>query len=365
MGAMTASWWVRLLRRTVGAALVVVLTAVFLVLLPISLVVAAIVSPFSEGRWRPLRLVWIVTVQLVLESLVLLALLVLWLMSGCGWRIRRPWFERRHYLLARWYLVTLFQEARRVLRLRVTTQGPAPDAHPGSPLLVCSRHAGPGDSLVLMYALMHWYDREPRVVLKDTLAWDPMIDTLLNRIPNRFISGGPGDDVEEHIAQLATDLDHDDAFVIFPEGGNFTPARRKRAIEKLRERGFHQMADRAEGMRNVLAPRPGGFLAALEASPDTDVLLVAHTGLDHVLTVGDVWRELPMDKEITTRWWRVPRDEIPEGREAQIDWLYGWWQDIDHWVEEHKPKDLGPIDPLGRLGRRPHQDVADDERRSG
>ena len=125
------------------------------------------------------------------------------------------------------------------------------------------------------------------------------------------------------------------------------------------------MADRAEGMRNVLAPRPGGLLAALEASPDTDVLLVAHTGLDHVLTVGDVWRELPMDKEITTRWWRVPRDEIPEGREAQIDWLYRWWEDIDHWVEEHKPKDLGPIDPLGRLGRRPHQDVADDERRSG
>ena len=86
---MTASWWFRLVRRTVGAALVVLLTAVFLVLLPISLVVAALVSPFSEGRWRPLRLVWIVTVQLVLESLVLLALLVLWLMSGCGWRIRR------------------------------------------------------------------------------------------------------------------------------------------------------------------------------------------------------------------------------------------------------------------------------------
>ena len=70
-----------------------------------------------------------------------------------------------------------------------------------------------------------------------------------------------------------------------------------------------------------------------------------------------------MDKEITTRWWRVARDEIPEGREAQIDWLFGWWQDIDHWVEEHKPKDLGPIDPFGRLGRRPPPGRRDDERR--
>ena len=89
---------------------------------------------------------------------------------------------------------------------------------------MCSRHAGPGDSLVLMYALMHWYDREPRVVLKDTLAWDPMVDTLLNRIPNRFISGGPGDDVEEHIAQLATDLDRRRRVRDLPRGRQLHPA---------------------------------------------------------------------------------------------------------------------------------------------
>ena len=76
---------------------------------------------------------------------------------------------------------------------------------------------------------MHWYDREPRVVLKDTLAWDPMIDVLLHRIPARFISPNPGEgeDLESQIAALATDLDENDAFVIFPEGGNFTAARRR------------------------------------------------------------------------------------------------------------------------------------------
>ena len=82
-----------------------------------------------------------------------------------------------------------FREPRRgCCGLRIDIEGPDPDAYPGPPLLVFCRHAGPGDSFMLMHALMHWYDREPRVVLKDTLQWDPAIDVLLNRLPNRFIS---------------------------------------------------------------------------------------------------------------------------------------------------------------------------------
>ena len=73
------------------------------------------------------------------------------------------------------------------------------------------------------------------------------------------------------------------------------------------------MAERAEAMTNVLAPRPGGFIAALDAAPEADVVLVAHTGLDHVLTVGDIWRELPMDKRIVMRWWKVAARRDPRG----------------------------------------------------
>jgi 1-acyl-sn-glycerol-3-phosphate acyltransferase len=191
---------------------------------------------------------------------------------------------------------------------------------------------------------MHWYDREPRVVLKDTLAWDPLIDVVLHRIPARFISPNPGasEDIESHIAELATGLDENDAFVIFPEGGNFTPRRRQRAIERLDKLGMHRMAKRAEAMTNVLAPRPGGFLAALDAAPDADVVMVAHTGMDHLLTVGDVWRELPMDKRLLMQWWQVPRADIPRDRDARIDWLFGWWEQIDRWIDDHRAEDLPP-----------------------
>jgi 1-acyl-sn-glycerol-3-phosphate acyltransferase len=189
---------------------------------------------------------------------------------------------------------------------------------------------------------MDWYHREPRVVLKDTLAWDPAVDVVLSRIPARFISTNPrkGEDFESQIAELARGLDANDAFVIFPEGGNFTPERRRRGIERLRRLGLERMAQRAEQMTHVLAPRPGGFLAALDAAPEADVVLVAHTGLDHMLTVRDVWRELPMDKVIVMRWWQVPREEIPSGRDAQIDWLFGWWERIDDWIAENRPQEL-------------------------
>ncbi len=330
------------LRRLILAPLLILATTFMWVGLPIWLLVAAALSPLLPGRWRVLRLAWLLVLYLTCEALLLLVLFGLWIASGFGWRIRSPYFEGIHYELVQMVLWVFVTESRRVARLRIETVGPSPDAFPGVPLLVCCRHAGPGDSFTLIYALMHWYHREPRVVLKDTLAWDPAIGVILNRIPARFISPNPGAsaNIETQIGQLAQGLDHNDAFVIFPEGGNFTPARRERGIQRLRKLGLDKMADRAEKMTTVLAPRPGGFLAALDAAPDADVVLVAHTGLDHLLTVGDLWRSLPMDKQIIMRWWQVPRGEIPEGREERIDWLFDWWEQIDQWILEHRPVDL-------------------------
>jgi 1-acyl-sn-glycerol-3-phosphate acyltransferase len=338
------------LRRLISAPIVVLLTVLIAVTFPLWLVAAAALSPVLPGRWRPLRLLWVLILYLVCESVLLVILLGLWLASGFGWRIRTAYFQGIHYDLVQGVLWIFFREAKRVLNLRIETDGPEPDASAGTPLVVCCRHAGPGDSFMLIYALMHWYHREPRVVLKDTLAWDPAIDVILHRIPARFITPNPGtsERLEDEIAALATGLDEDDALVIFPEGGNFTPRRRERGIERLRKLGLERMAVRAEAMTNVLAPRPGGFLAALAAAPDADVMLVAHTGLDHMLTVRDVWRELPMDKVLVMRWWQVSRDEIPEGRDAQIEWLFTWWERIDAWIDEHRAVDL----PVRRRGAR-------------
>jgi 1-acyl-sn-glycerol-3-phosphate acyltransferase len=335
-----------LLRRVVLGAAMVGLTLLVVLTVPLWLVVAAAASPFVPGRLRPLRVLWLLLLHMALETVMLVVMLALWVASGFGWAIRRPWFQRVHYGLMRWYLVVMFRAARRVLRLTITVEGDPPRPTEPGGLLVLSRHAGPGDSFILVYALLHWYGREPRVVLKDTMSLDPAIGVLLHRLPARFISPNPGSRsasaaVEAQITELASGLDADDAFVICPEGGNFTQARRDRAIASLHRLGLHAMAHRAERMTNVLAPRPGGVLAALEASPHADVALVGHTGLDHLETVTDIWRELPMDKEIVMRWWRVPRSQVPLGRDERIDWLFTWWEQIDEWIEERRPEALG------------------------
>ncbi|WP_432955417.1 1-acyl-sn-glycerol-3-phosphate acyltransferase [Micromonospora haikouensis] len=333
----------RWVRRLLLAPGVVLLAVAVVTTLPVWAFAALALSPLVPGRLRPLRLLWIGCVYLVWDAAALLALFALWLASGFGVWKRTPSFQRAHYVLAGHFLQVFFWQARWTLRLRIDVVGTDPDtAMPGRPELVLCRHAGPGDSFILIHALVNWFHREPRIVLKDSLQWDPAIDVLLNRLPNRFLA--PASDrreaVSEQIGHLATGLDDDDAFVIFPEGGNFTPRRRLRAIARLRSRGLERMALRAERMRHVLAPQPGGLLAALDAAPDAGVIFVAHTGLDRMLTVADVWRELPMDKRIIMRFWSVPPEEIPAGRQERIDWLFDWWSRIDEWIAAHHDGDV-------------------------
>jgi len=335
--------WVR---HFLLAPLLVLLAIVLLTTLPVWLIVGVALSPLVPGHLRVPRLIWLAIVYVVWDASALVALAGLWVASGFGWQIRNPTFQRAHYVLTGVFLRVLFWIARWSLHLAVDVAGTDPDvAEPGRPAIVVSRHAGPGDSFILIHALVNWFDREPRIVLKATLQWDPAVDVLLNRLPNRFISPGRTGThtLEQEIRELATGLDDNDAFVIFPEGGNFTPRRRISAIARLRARGLSDMAERAESLRNVLPPKPGGLFAAIDAAPDAGVIFVAHTGLDRMITVADVWRELPMDKRLIMRFWSVDPEDVPAGEDERVAWLYDWWARIDAWIEENRPA----VRPLG------------------
>jgi 1-acyl-sn-glycerol-3-phosphate acyltransferase len=332
----------RWVRRVVLAPAVVALAFLTVTTLPLWLLVAAAASPLVPGWLRPLRVLWISVFYLLLNAVALVVMFALWLASGFGWKKRSPPFERAHYQLTGWCLGMLFWQVRWTLRLRITVQGPDPDtAAPGRPELVLCRHAGPGDSFILIHALLNWYRREPRIVLKDTLQWDPAVDVLLNRLPNVFVAPGQ-QRAADLVARLAAGLATRDALVLFPEGGNFTPRRRQAAIERLRSRGHAEAAVRAEALRHLLAPRPGGVLAALAAAPGAGVVFVAHTGLERMVTVADVWRELPMDKQITMRFWSVPAERVPPGQDERVEWLYHWWRTIDDWIEANRPLPAQP-----------------------
>ena len=183
-------WWVR---RAVLAPLTFAVALAAVVTLPVTAPLAALWSLVLPGsRWRPLRALTLVVVYLALEAVGLVLLFVVWVVSGFGLWIRRPVFQRWHYDVVQLFLRVLFAATRWVLHVRVEVEGPSPSSYTGRPLVVCCRHAGPGDSFLLVHALTNWYAREPRIVLKDTLQWDPAIDVVLNRLPTRFLRpGGP------------------------------------------------------------------------------------------------------------------------------------------------------------------------------
>ena len=333
--------WVR---RPVAVCLLLAVLVLAVALAPVLLAAAAVRDAVRPGRWRAVRLLAFLLVYLLLELAALLTALVLWVASGFGWRLGSERFRRAHYGVLRRVLHAVTGASRRLFGLRVTTVGPSwsplDDGVPGSTnaMLVLSRHAGPGDSVLLVDTLMNRdHLRRPRIVLKATLQLDPMVDVYLNRLPNRFLLPGRADLARE-VGALARDLGEEDALLIFPEGGNFTEGRRARAIEALRGRGRHEEAGHAERMRHVLPPRPGGVLAALAAAPAADVVFVAHTGLEHLSTAADLWRGLPMDSEVLMQWQFVPAQEVPRDPERQAEWLYERWAEIDRWVGENRPR---------------------------
>jgi 1-acyl-sn-glycerol-3-phosphate acyltransferase len=337
----------RLIRRLLLAPLVVVIAAGLVVLTPpvalLSVTFNLIRRLTGRGhRSRLLRVVFLALTWSLGETAALIALLGLWIASGFGGRLDAEPYRARHYAVMGWFLDLIYQQARRACGLSVEVTAP-PDALAGDrPLIVLSRHAGPGDSLLLVHQLLTVCERRPRVVMKATLQLDPSLDIVANRVPNAFLhrrspapaGGRPQTDQIRQIRRLAAGLGGRDALLLFPEGGNWTPLRWRRGIERLRRGGHADLAERAAAMPNLLPPRTGGAFAAIAACPAADVIFVAHTGLDKLVSVRDVWQSLLADMTVQARWWRVAAEDVPRSadHDTQTAWLYDWWERLDGWI---------------------------------
>lgn len=328
------------IRRLIIDPLFLVGIGLLVLTMPIWLIVVAFVSRYVPGKWRPLRVAWFILLYLLIEVVSLVVLFVLWVASGFGWKMRSDGFVRTHYSLFGWMLRRVVGSAFKTFKINMVGEGERPHALGAGPLgrtrpiLVFSRHAGPGDSILLMNGLYNTYNREPRIVMKEFLQWDPAVDVLLNRIPVAFVPAGRkgGDALLEAIGGLAATMDADDAYVIFPEGANFTERRRDRAIEKLTEIGRADLAERAKDLKETLPPRSTGVKIALANAPEnSDVFFVGHAGLESFVTMGDIWRGMPMDTDVNIRIWHVPAEDIPPPDDQEA-WLFDTWAEIDQWI---------------------------------
>jgi 1-acyl-sn-glycerol-3-phosphate acyltransferase len=324
-----------LVRRLVVAPLVLLVEAAVVVTSPLLALIAVLASPLAGG-WRPVRLLAITVGYASRHLACAFACLALWFGSGLGRHADSPRIQRAHYAVLRWFVGGVYRSTTRWanVAVQVTESHEAEEELSAGrrPAVVLSRHAGEGDSLLVLHQLLCRHGRRPRIVLHHALRMDPLIDVLGRRLPNRFVDPRGGD-TEVEIAAMTRDIDDEGAVLIFPEGGNFSPERRRRGIERLEQAGHQQEAAWARKMAHVSAPRPGGALAALEAAPHADVVLVGHVGVP--VGFRDLWRLLPYRQTVHLRMWLVRADEIPADRDARIDWLFGCWRTLDEWVSQH------------------------------
>ena len=301
-----------LVRRAVMAPLVFLLDLGFVVVSPLLALPAALLVPVVGTR--ALRLLAIAVGWASRHAAGLAACLGLWVASGFGARSRSARFQRAYYDLLRWFVGGVYRSSA------------------GEPVIVLSRHAGEGDSLLVLHQLLCRHGRRPRLVLHEALRLDPLIDILGHRLPNRFVDPRGGD-TEAEIAAMTEDVDEACAVLIFPEGANITPERRQRAIERLEEAGHEQQAAWAAAMRHVLPPRPGGTLASMQAAPHARVFVIGHVGVP--VGFGEMWKRLPARQTIELRVWVT--EDAPDDHVERIDWLFGVWRALDDWVEARHP----------------------------
>ena len=173
------------------------------------------------------------------------------------------------------------------------------------------------------------------------LQWDPLFDTMGNRLPNRFI---------KH------DKKSSDRYVTAI--GELARGRRPGRVRSVpRGPRLHTTTASAgdripQGERLPQARRPG-FLHAQRAAPvspgpdgrdherpEADVVFVAHTVLEDIGTFRDLWAYIPLAEPLDARYWRIPPAEVPRSEDEIIEWLYVWWEQIDTWIKEHKAEEM-------------------------
>lgn len=321
--------------HSVRRILTPVVLAVMLVLMvsaAFAFAVFGLAGTLVDRRARVLRVAILLGLYAGLELLVPLLLLATWLL-----RLVRIADENADRKAVGWALGILLGTARAVCGFQVTVEEPTRlwpfDGE--DPVLVLARHGGIGDSFALVHLLISRYGRRPRVVLKRSLLWDPLVDVALTRMGACWIGPSSVGSSRAAIAHLAADVAPGEAVLLFPEGGNWTPRRRILAMARFWKSGRLDELKTASLMEHVLPPKSGGVLACLDARPDMPVVVMAHVGLDKITSARSLWRAIPFTTPMQVRWWTAA--PAPCGEADRVSWLTTEWAVVDQWIAAAGP----------------------------
>jgi 1-acyl-sn-glycerol-3-phosphate acyltransferase len=308
-----------LLRRAVTVPVVTVLMIGVLIVWPLLLAVGGAAGLVARSS-LPVRTLAVVMAYALLE------LRALWKLLRGG----QVCDQFMRDVLERAYTV-----GRRALNVEVLldTASPTPDQIPrGEPVIVLSRHCGPGDTLLVAWLLNIHYRLELRIVLKALLRCEPVLD-LAGDLGCLCFLHHRSEHARKQIHDLAASLEGGQALLLFPEGGNFTWTRWRTAIIRLRSSGRLREARRAWRQSHTLPPRTGGAAAALSGAPSANVVVLTHSGFSPDGRARAWWR-LPMNRRLLVRTVLVPAAELPPP-DRLSPWLEQTWSEVDAWVAGH------------------------------
>jgi 1-acyl-sn-glycerol-3-phosphate acyltransferase len=319
-------------RRLVTVPILFVATALLWILSPVLLVAGAVVDLV---RWsihrRPFMACRLVVFLLAYTSAEVVGLAAL----GISWvrcRVARTdaCAQRDAFVIQKAWAEFLFVVVTGLLRLTIRVTGI--ESVEAAPFILLSRHTSIVDTLLPTHFVSRPHDRHIRFVLKTELLVDPALDVAGNRLPNYFVrrDASHAAESEDAIERLAREMPEGEAVLIFPEGTRYTPEKHRRALRRLAERspGLHA---RAEHLRHVLPPRPRGTLALLRGS-DADVVVLAHRGLEGLVSIADIWRGAMVGRQVDVAFERIERAQVPDTEHGRVDWLFDVWARIDAWV---------------------------------
>jgi 1-acyl-sn-glycerol-3-phosphate acyltransferase len=305
-------------RRLVTVPLATAFSVCLLVVSPLLLAGSGLVAVATRST-RPARTVGLAMAYAVIELRTLVKLAV---GDVDGDRLMRD------------FVNAAYVAARKLLDVEVVldASSASPEGVPrDEPVIVLSRHCGPGDTVLVAWLLIFTSRLQVRVVLKAVLHYEPVLDFAGQRGCLCFLARG--DRARQQIRDLAASLGGGQALLLFPEGANFTLPRWRAAIAELRKTGRIRAAGRALRRSYTLPPRTGGATAAVSGAPSANVLVLTHNGFCPDGRARPWW-QLPIHRQLLVRTTLIPAAQLPEPDHLG-PWLERTWTKVDAWVADH------------------------------
>jgi 1-acyl-sn-glycerol-3-phosphate acyltransferase len=322
-------------RRMITVPAVIGMWAILTMLLVPLLFVAAAIdagrSLLTRKPWMAVRLLAMGWVYLASQVAVVMVAGVQWLASflflGGAAKKRQKWA----YTLQTWWVRSIMAAMQGLFGFRFEATNE--EVITPGPVIVLFRHASIVDNLLPHAFVSDRSGIHLRWVLKKELLSDPALDIGGNRMPNYFVDRKSDSPETEraNIAALAKGLSANEGVLLFPEGTRFSRKKWNYRMDQLAATD-PELYSIMRGHDHVLPPRAGGVLSLLDEG--MDVVFGAHTGLESMRGIKEIWTIAPVGRVVRLDFRRVPVAAIPMDKGERVRWLHEEWARVDDTIVE-------------------------------